>query len=747
MVHVFPRSDAFDYGYYLLSFLTSGVFSWHSGYGRVRPGTLTDSGSPYSTGGYTYKLSRGHAELHDGYSFFAPIAVDSPNPKRKKVAAFSGTNQDGFNTLANCNWEAFMAIWGKNLVLDGTARGVFSIRALSGGINPQSFKTFGVVVRNTGASPQFTNQWSAGTDGMDQCDAYAFLMHADTTSTVVNFFLVRWNQASLGPGSSGSATVLASGTAQTINEWTSGNSSTFSPLGLQRPVRLSLSVTNSGLNPVLTCKVARWVSGSGWSGDQTVLSFTDNQTNKITLTGYCGFFMSGPDTTGNNPPSGYDSSRSIHICHSFEILDSSNNILMRDEFERAVPGLLYTAGSASSNWEDINGVSGRSLQALWIGDNSLYGGEISSAPISLRDLKTSIAGPPYVENVSTYAYTYGMAYNKPSESPYGSDRRMGLIVTTTGTWPSGGYFTIFGRGNPSSAGPNLPLYHFDKSYALRFIESGGSYRFEILHYASPTSPTVIGRTVLQSLASWGIVPGSTTTFIPRLALENVGQVPATGKVRIRAYQDSTQLDFTPATSGFTPPTGITFDGLDMIDERSNRTLSGSVEGFMPQASTGASGKKILLDYWNDLWVAPDPGDPTDPGNPAILEENMASIAVNSECTGKTGTLNVPYDWGIQEISVRRSIVQGFEANYSQRSVVHTRQRRRWKIKANAITDSERTTLLDFWTSHKGMQIPFDWADPETGSTVAVRFGDDSLGVTLANPSVRQFDFELEEVFC
>ena len=124
-----------------------------------------------------------------------------------------------------------------------------------------------------------------------------------------------------------------------------------------------------------------------------------------------------------------------------------------------------------------------------------------------------------------------------------------------------------------------------------------------------------------------------------------------------------------------------------------------------------------------------------------------TIALNSECVGKTGTLTVPYDWGVQEQAKAEAIVAPFEAGYRVRSVRHTRQRRRWTIRANAITDSERTTLLNFWTSHKGAEIPFDWAEPETGATVAVRFADDSLGVTLANPAVRQFEFVLEEVFC
>jgi hypothetical protein len=324
---------------------------------------------------------------------------------------------------------------------------------------------------------------------------------------------------------------------------------------------------------------------------------------------------------------------------------------------------------------------------------------------------------------------------------------MGLIVTTTGTWPSNGYIAIFGRGNPVSAGANLPLYHFNKAYALRFIESSGNYRFEIVHYGSPTSPTILARTVLQSLASWGVTFGNTTSLIPRLAIENIGQTPATGNVRIRGYQNATQLDFTPLTSGFTVPEGVIFDGLDLLDTRSTRTLSGVVEGYIPQASTGASGKRILLDYWNDLWVAPDPGDPTDPTNPAILEEDMPSIALTSECTGKTGTLTVPYDWGVRESSQWSALEHRYEAAYVARSARHTRPRRRWSISANACTDAERTTLLAFWTSHKGAEIPFDWADPETGETVAVRFADDKIGIVLANPSVRQFSFELEEVFC
>lgn len=126
---------------------------------------------------------------------------------------------------------------------------------------------------------------------------------------------------------------------------------------------------------------------------------------------------------------------------------------------------------------------------------------------------------------------------------------------------------------------------------------------------------------------------------------------------------------------------------------------------------------------------------------------MASIVLTTECTGKTGTLTVPYDWGVQESSQWSALEHRYEAAYVARSARHTRPRRRWSISANACTDAERTTLLAFWTSHKGAEIPFDWADPETGETVSVRFATDELGVVLANPSVRQFSFDLEEVFC
>ncbi len=752
MAQKWPRSDDFNWGTGGLGLVYVPVSYWspssrriHSGYARLRTSSLDGTATPYSTGGSSYDLDSTYAELHDGYSFSSPIQTGT-NSKRKRVAAFANETQDGFAALGSCNWEAHSTVWGKEVVLDGTVRGVFSVLSLSGGLNPQSFKTFGLIHRNISALLNTGGAWSSGTDGMFSPDAYAFIVTADTTCTYLNYFLIRWKL------SVPTTAVLAVGIKQTINKWSSGNDSTFSPIGLQRPFRLSMTVINNGsAQPVITCKIARWdPATSAFSGDQTVLSYTDTDvTFKLYTQGFCGFIMGGPDTTGNNPPAGYVASRSVHACHAFEIFDGSDVLLFRDEWQRAVPGLSYQNFPTSpSRWKDLNGVSGRSLNALWIGDNSLYGGTYTSGGLleSWRELQADASTSAWVQNTA-YAQVYGMAYNKPSESPYGSDRTTGVVVTSTGTWPSGGWFGIFGRGNPSVAGNNLPLYHAHKSYCLRLKEIAGSYRFEIVHYDDALTPTVLAATVSQSLAAWGITVGTSATLKPRLELENIGQTPATGDVRIRGWQDATQLDFTPATSGVSVPAGIIFDGLDIFDTRANRTLSGVVEGILPNAAAFPSGKKFVFDYWTDNWVAPDPGDPGDPDNPAIAEEDMATIALNSECVGKTGTLTVPYDWGVQEQAKAEAIIAPFEAGYRVRSVRHTRQRRRWTIRANAITDSERTTLLNFWTSHKGAEIPFDWAEPETGATVAVRFADDSLGVTLANPAVRQFEFVLEEVFC
>ena len=703
MVQIFPRSD--DFTENSASPATSAVGAFFSGYIRSVPRTGAAFTTTVSSNTYTFLCVPGN--MVNGYTLEGGLPFNTAN--------FVWTAPGATEFVASSRYHFFSAVWRKYWAENCTAKAAFFNHAIQGGLNPKSFKNAGVAVRVQGGTASGTGQ----SEIIGDHTAYWFVCVGTATAGVDPcFFLLRCN--------AGTWTELAS---ERMDVSFPGQGGGF--WNSAKAYTMSLTALTSGSTVVLTAKVGNAVdpvSGEEIGAETTIFggNVVDSSGSRITGAGRCGWGMSGYDDQGNNPPSGFATSRSTHLCSFFQITDTtSGEVEFRDEFER-LSGYGTGSNSASTTaWRDPNGIRGRQIAGIWSQDAYGAGGTLTGTGSgNLQNLRVD-TGNNRLSTPSAGAVTLNAAFSLvPSFSTTYSDRECtfncaALINDSLGL--RGRANALFGSGA---------------------VEHGGGYNFLVSSMLAATplcriqSVSASGAATLIAQytgtnAEFSISAGNPIKL--RLKIDNIGQDLNTAQVRVQAWINDVQVPFDSQN-----PVGVTFDGDAVIDNRSSRTVQGWLEGI-----TFEDWQSLRIDSWNDLSSA----TPPDPDEETIPEEDMPSVAFNSECTGKTGTFTTPYDWGCEEIETSRANVHEYESGHVQRFLVHLKNRRRWRISANAITDSERTTLLDFWTAHKGAEIPFDWAEPELGATVAVRFASDELGVVLANPAVHQFAFELEEVFC
>lgn len=736
MAQIFPITDSFaTNGVQPNSPNLAGGIEFQTGYLRARPPTLSTT-----IGANTYSWTPESFNLLDAYSTsstsgrvanLCELAVASPN--------FTSTSRTSTG----------MFLWRQYFEDDCVVTGRFSHRVLSGAQTSRGFKTAGVVARYS--APSIAGATEAGyfLNG----NGYAFVLMSDPTLGDAHvFLLLRFNVTAV--------TVLASATASSVLP-------DFTRSTLLSGITLKLSAQTVAGDVQLTCSAKRSATASAFV---SVLTTTDSSGSKITANGRCGFIMGGYDDLAQNPLVNEQPSYSTTLCHWFEIYDTLTSAYhMRDEWQRFdMLGRTTSSPAVTGQFVDANGASG--LYPLGLaGRNlaSLYQSEDGYSSTATSRNKWSVTASDAARNNSTNG-TF-IAHNVyRSKNLYASDRSLEIklenAVAAQAVWIVARAGIISSNTTPIHLnGARSGVNCYKLQMTIGSTAGGNLSKLSIIEVSAAGSTQTIAEMPSSVALGTGIFTGLLLSnfFTLRFKVYNdeLTNPPQDANVKLAVYINGTQVQVPLASS---PVLGVFIDadGLTLVDSRSastnfGRKVGGWYEGFEVSANNTAISNNFR--NWSDLYVStgvsatrptpPGPFPVQDTEQGELGENDMASIALNSECTGKTGTLTVPYDWGVTEESQRRSIVANFEANYSQRSVVHTRERRRWTIRANAITDSERTTLFNFWESHKGAEIPFDWVEPETGATVAVRFADDSLGVTLANPAVRQFEFVLEEVFC
>lgn len=448
---------------------------------------------------------------------------------------------------------------------------------------------------------------------------------------------------------------------------------------------IELTVDDSAGNPVLTAK---------YEG-VTVLTFTDTSGSKITAAGRGGFGMCRDRQEAG-------SVNSAHVAAWWEMFDiAANGSLVRDSFDRVNL-------QATPTVTDGNAITGRMLTSMWSldiygrttfatggGQNRLAGQDRIQTTTGGLDMFSQIAAN------DLYTQSRSVVFNLAN--PAGNPKPTGIYLRAA--W------------NPVTG-------QCTKGYRARLYQDGIFSRMFVERIDGEATFAILCAKIVTT--GWGLVYG--TDYTVKLSIANLGGTgPSNGTPSITVYINGTQV------TGWTGmPSGVTIGvGGNVLDGQTNAILEGSGNGLLLDTNAFT----CQYDTWTDEIISP-----TDPG-----EDDHDTIDTGDECDGKTGTFTIPFDWPYEITVYRRHNERRYETGHVNRILRSKKDRRTWRISANAITFLERAQLIAFWNQH-GVAIPFDFPDPEKPSVlVCAHFKDDQLGTVLRNPGVNSFTIEIEEL--
>ena len=574
------------------------------------------------------------------------------------------------------------ALWRPYFAADCTVSLTFQLHMLAGAALSDSFRHAGVCVRASG-SPTYVD--TAGSERVEDGDSY-WLLLCNNGSLGYKWKLLRVN--------AGAVTQLATQDITTIS--------------LDRPHTMSLDVETSGGNVILHAHSSKLSGSVSLIGGRTPVELfggpvTDSSGSKITASGRCGFgaFQDHQQSSG--------AVKSVTLISAFEITDTtSGDVVHRDEFVR---GSVYQLASLAA---DGNGAIGRNLMCGWT--TGLFGVNARAMQRDSGNNRVTVTSAPVADSYST----------RPATNPYAP-------------WRSAIFNILNPSSNPTAFGINLR-----GSWLTSAVISGNRYLFKVWHCQVASSGLWTAQLIFVNTAGVQTVLCSNSDLTAfSLALN----ATITLEMRVRNIGGPDETTGTPEITTLINSTAVPWTNLVGVsvqlqaDESvlhvalgASGPWSGSVNGVHLSPGSGAT---VRFDTWTSLSSVS--------GTTSTPVDEMASIAVSSETDGATGTLDFPYDWGVEVIPTWRQTRTRYESEHVAASLLATRKRRMWRVSADACTDSERTTMLAFWDAHGGMDLPFSWVEPN-GTTVTARFWTEDLGAVLRDVGVTSFKFDLLEMF-
>lgn len=653
MSQILAADDAFTEG--------SPVYGdWLTGYARFNPWHAAGSGGE-GVSGFSIR-NNGSPSLHDGYSAVTTTPASTSAAFKNNVAAPT-------RVFSACLWRPYVAA-------NCTASMSFVPHVVAGNPNTSSWSYAGVCVRASG-SPTFGT--TAGQEITLDGDSYWFILANSSSAT-------KWLLLRVKAG----VVALLDSVDESRPAW-------------EAPSEISLAVTTTGGDPVLTAKTKLYTSHfsgypvqlDGTPGEWTIFTHTDSHADKITASGRCGFGTSQE----HNQSSG--AIRTVTLVPWFQIYDAvSAQVKHRDEWKRVSPFMhgSYTADTIS--------VAGRSLMCSFVGDSAgLF------TRVLARDAgnnRITVASPGQTHIMST----------RPASSPYTQDRSVVFNIlnpsntlTTAGltlraSWPIGGASSVSG-------------------YRFSVVNSAGVWSAAVYRIGSGGAQVSLASNA--DLTSFGLALNA--DFTMRMAVTNIGgSSEANGTPMLTCTINGVSPVWTNQAG-----IAVQIDADDNILHvgATGDLLQGQAQGIVAVPGTSAT---IRFDTWTDV-VAAEQG---------ITPDEMESIAVGFEDDGATGTLVFPYDWPVEEERIYRTMEHIYDSGHVQLMPWDQTPRRRWRIFAGALTETERDDLKDFYDTHKGPQIPFTWVEPG-GESITAHFVDDELGIALRGPGSYSFSFSIEEL--
>lgn len=465
-----------------------------------------------------------------------------------------------------------------------------------------------------------------------------------------------------------------------------------------------------------------------------IFDVTDSSGSKITDNGRCSFEIGGvKDWTASSVTHYWG-----EAVEWFQITNLAGDVQFRDEWRR-----IFTDNSAVPN--DIHPHIGTTVIETDSGDLKGFhldchfgtdaGGTVDLFSTGVHRLLWDSASSEAYWAASASDVVAGDASKvhgypclRKSTSNVYHDRRLlvrfmshGYSASTTTRMAAVGVRVSAAR--PADSAPFSWNFKSGYFYQIHTQDSSGVGNVALIRRINNTDTLIAFKGSLTHGTSYKLI---------RLLVQNTGGTSATtGTVMLSMFLDGVQVVPTPF-NGATVDT----DG-NIYDTSSDRILTGWGEGLQmrcPYAVTDYT-PLISIDSWDVGSIIP----------PAATDD-AASIEMSTECDGSTGTLSTPVDWPIEEVELYRIGGQRYDSGHTQRVPLSDIPRRAWKCTTAAATTSEKSTLLSFYASHNGCEVPFTWESPRDGN-VTVRFRRDTLESALIAPGVHRLSFELEEAIC
>lgn len=591
---------------------------------------------------------------------------------------------------------------------DGVVTMAFSYRALVGGpLEEQVFSTAFVAARVTGSTyTSATNSHTAWQDGY----YFGFL---NSGALFASWYLIRAN--------AGTLTVLYSarfgGLWRVTSEFPEARG------------ELELSVADEAGDVRLIGRIRRATAASedaavpGTPPLETVevISYLDNSGSKLTAAGRYGFALNGQRAVGGG--------NVAPLCTMFQVVEGATT-RVRDEWQRSIrqAGLAVSATVGGTTY------TGRTMLCSWAGD--FHG----VAPFDQKLWRSKVGGltdrlniKPDTEPTGTGTGSGGFMHslrratdrrsqNRSCTFRFSSLQQDGTAGTTDPSAPRNAGITLRASQTLAPSTTTIPVLGYT-AYVSR-NDAAGTSACKVYRWRSGVSTELATATVTANL---------NTDYVLRFDCYN--QLDAAGDnvgaCVLRVFWGGAQVVLTQVDTSIE----VTAAGT-IIDGTSQRIVEGSLEGLYLWTPDGD--KTTFASAWSESTLTNATGTA-----PAA----QASIAVAGETDDDTSqTFVTPYNWGVEEIQGRIAYVTQLESGHRRAGHAHTRERRRWRISASAITATERTALIAFWDAHRGCERTFSWTPPYASSAIKAHFVDESLGHRLADRGVYAYAIEIEERF-
>ncbi len=514
------------------------------------------------------------------------------------------------------------------------------------------------------------------------------------------------------------------------------------------------SFTTGGAVPtVLKPKIGR-----DWT---LLLSHLDNSGTKITLPGRAGIMLGKEDQVGFAFPPVAHIAQTVYTCDYFQVSSISvatdaETVLLRDEFRRSSrQGIELLTSSLDNRWGQtgvniqsdvtydrasevyvqtqafpyiggpeavgLNGFMGHEAEVLTSGAGGLQVTQPVSTQAQDQFLIYLLAA-----DLDGFAHRFRAGFRHQAVGASYAGVKAGLALRADVAGPAGQIGALVGywHGYVFSIGGDGLCEITRHQYAIQDFD------------AIPESDTVV-------LASATIAHSTTSRTIEAEVYEEEGtSAPGTGPATLIMKVDGVQVPLVANSAA----DGVSVDGSGTVRDAGSYLIQGpqnSVALWCAFPTTdGATTHTIELESIEQL-----SGSTVDPP-----DSDLASIVLNSETTGKTGTLVVPLSRCRRTISQPSITGARFVDGRRQKRPATTFMRRSWDCETQPLDPTEFEDFISFWEDHRGIEIPFDWAPVEDASLgaglVSVKFGAPQLAIVRLNGTTEQrhvVRFSLNEV--